>query len=61
MQSDDIVKAVKDNLNGIEQPLHSIFNEFVTLNSFVEVNTVKNLYRLKSKLNNQQAKEWVDI
>lgn len=61
LQCDDIVKAVKDNLNGIEQPLHSIFNEFVTLNSFVEVNTVKNLYRLKSKLNNQQAKEWVDI
>lgn len=61
LQCDDIVKAVKDNLSGIEQPLYSIFNEFVTLNSFVEVNTVKNLYRLKSKLNNQQAKEWVDI
>lgn len=60
LQSGDIIKAVKDNLHRIEQPFHKLFAEFVAEKTFVDSNMVKNIRKLKRKLDNGFFHEWCD-
>lgn len=58
LQCDDIVKSVKDNLPRIEQPMYNIFREFVTGNTFIDSNIVKNIRKMQSKIDNDGFNEW---
>lgn len=60
LQNDDIVKSVKDNLPRIEQPMYSIFREFVTGNTFIDSNIVKNIRKMQMKIDNHGFREWCD-
>lgn len=60
LQSGDIIKAVKDNLHRIEQPFYNLFAEFVAEKTFVDSNMVKNIRKLKRKLDNGFFHEWCD-
>ncbi|MDD6484037.1 MAG: hypothetical protein PUF72_05620 [Clostridiales bacterium] len=60
LQNEDIVMSVKENLGNIEEPINTMFREFVASNSFIDSNIAKNLRILKAKVDNYQFKEWCD-
>ena len=60
MQSNDIVQAVKDNLEHLEEPLFSVFSEFVAANKLVDSNIEKNVRIMKTKVDNYSFHEWCD-
>lgn len=60
LQSGDIIRAVKDNLHRIEQPFYNLFAEFIAEKTFVDSNMIKNIRKLKRKLDNSFFHEWCD-
>lgn len=60
IKNDDINLAVKENLHRIDEPLCTIFSEFVASNTFIDANIVKNIKILKEKINNSYFREWCD-
>lgn len=60
LQSGDIVKAVKENLQRIEQPFYNLFAEFIAEKTFVDSNISRNIRKLKSKADNRFFDEWCD-
>ncbi len=60
LQSGDIIKAIKENLRRIEQPFYRIFAEFIAEKTFVDSNMVKNIRKMKQKVNNSFFGEWCD-
>lgn len=60
IRSDDIVSAVKENLNYLKPPVNGIFRSFVGEATAIDSNIKKSLHRLKDKIDNAIFKEWVD-
>lgn len=60
MQSDNIIRAVKENITRLEDPLASIFSEFLAANTFIDANITKNIRDMKSKVDNNFFAEWCD-
>lgn len=58
LQSDDIVRAVKENLHRIDEPLYTVFSEFVASNTFIDANTVRNIRDMQAKVDNHFFSEW---
>jgi Flp pilus assembly protein TadB len=58
IRSEDILTAIKENIDYIKPPIKHVFNEFigdVTINP----NIISALYKLKEKIDNSIFKEWV--
>ena len=53
LKNDDINLAVKENLHRIDEPLNTIFREFIAMNTFIDSDIVKNI-------NNGYFREWCD-
>jgi len=60
VKSDDIHMAVKENLHRIDEPLNTIFRDFVASNLFIDGNISKNIMIMKNKINNRFFHEWCD-
>ena len=59
-RTDDIVGAVRDNVDNIRPPLQEIFHEFVVDATAVDSNIKRALFRLKDKIANDIFNEWCD-
>ena len=53
LKNDDINLAVKENLHRIDEPLNTIFREFIAMNTFIDSDIVKNIKIMKEKINNE--------
>ena len=51
LKNDDINLAVKENLHRIDEPLNTIFREFIAMNTFIDSDIVKNIKIMKEKIN----------
>ena len=60
LKNDDINLAVKENLHRIDEPLNTIFREFIAMNTFIDSDIVKNIKIMKEKINNGYFREWCD-
>ena len=60
LKNDDINLAVKENLHRIDEPLNTIFREFIAMNTFIDSDIVKNIKIMKEKINNGYFQEWCD-
>lgn len=60
LRSDDINKAVTENLSRIDEPLNTVFREFAAANTFIDSDIVKNIKTMKYRVNNQFFEEWCD-
>lgn len=60
LQSGDIIKAVKENLHRLEQPFYNLFAEFIAEKTFLDSNIVRNIRKLKNKVDNSFFAEWCD-
>ena len=60
LKNDDIDLAVKENLHRIDEPLNTIFREFIAMNTFIDSDIVKNIKIMKEKINNGYFHEWCD-
>jgi tight adherence protein B len=61
MTFDDITTAIKNNIEQIEMPMQAVFQDFITSKTFIDNSNVKNIRRMKEKVNNGFFKEWCDI
>ena len=43
LKNDDINLAVKENLHRIDEPLNTIFREFIAMNTFIDSDIVRNI------------------
>ena len=55
------VKALKDNLDRIEEPVRSIFEDFIYEVEFINPNMVSALRNMKKKINNKSFWQWCDL
>ena len=60
IRSDDIVMAVKENIIYLKPPVKYIFQGFLGEITAINSDTKKALTRLRSKIDNEIFKEWVD-
>lgn len=60
MQNNNIILAVKENINYINEPIRTIFLAFLHDSSFVYEDTKKSLSKMKLKLDSAVFHEWVD-
>ena len=60
LQTGDIIKAVKENLHRIDAPFYNLFAEFIAEKTFIDSNIVRNIRKLKHKVNNSFFDEWCD-
>ncbi len=60
LRSDDIVAAVKENIDYIKPPVRDIFASFLGENLMISANVKQSLRHLKEQIHNSIFKEWVD-
>ncbi len=60
LKNDDINIAVKENLHRIDEPLNTIFREFVAANIFIDSDIVRNIRSMRSRIDNHFWYEWCD-
>lgn len=60
LRTEDILIAVKENINFINAPVKVHFEEFITESELINANTVSALNRLKLKIPNYIFHEWVN-
>jgi Flp pilus assembly protein TadB len=60
IRSDDIVSAVKENITYLKPPINEIFKSFLGDTTVISSDIRHALHKLKSKIDNQIFKEWVD-
>lgn len=60
VRSDDIVKAVSENLQYIKPPVKDIFAGFVAESTMISANLKQSIRNLKDKIDNTIFHEWVD-
>ena len=58
LRSDNIVMAVRENLDYIKPPLQTVFKAFVGDATFISSNIKQALYTLRDKVNDQIFYEW---
>lgn len=60
VRSDDIVTAVKENVQYLKPPVKDIFACFVAENSMITANIKQSIKHLREKVKNSIFKEWCD-
>lgn len=60
VRSDDIVTAVRENLDYLKPPVKDIFAGFVAETTMISANLKSSIRNLKDKVDNQIFHEWVD-
>ena len=60
VRSDDIVTAVKENVQYLKPPVRDIFACFVAENSMISANIKQSIKHLREKVKNSIFKEWCD-
>lgn len=60
VRSDDIVTAVKENVQYLKPPVKDIFVCFVAENSMISANIKQSIKHLREKVKNSIFKEWCD-
>lgn len=58
LRSDNIVNAVKENIDFIKPPLRNIFQAFIGEATFVKASTKSALYSLRNKIDDQVFYDW---
>lgn len=58
IQSNDIIKAVKESIPRIDEPLASVFKEFIIETSYISSNTARAIEKMSSKVTNRFFKSW---
>lgn len=61
MTCDDITTAIKNNIEQIEMPMQAVFLDFITSKTFIDNSNIKNIRRMKEKVENEFFKEWCDV
>ena len=60
IRNDDIVTAVKENIEYLKPPVKDIFAGFVAENMMITANVKKSIKHLKERVNNSIFAEWCD-
>lgn len=60
MRNDDIVTAVRENIEYIKPPVKDIFASFLAESTMISANTKQSIKHLKEKVNNTIFAEWCD-
>ena len=60
VRNDDIVTAVKENMQYLKPPVKDIFAQFLAENTMISANIKQSLKHLKERVNNAIFKEWCD-
>ncbi len=60
VRSDDIMTAVKENVQYLKPPVRAIFACFVAENSMISANIKQSIKHLREKVKNSIFKEWCD-
>lgn len=60
MRNEDILTAVKENLNYLNPPISKVFEEFVIQIEMVDPDITKAIRTMKEKINNDVFQEWCD-
>lgn len=60
IRSELFIQAVEENISYINTPVKEVFERFVLESNHISSDTIKNLRRLKSRIDNAVFKEWTD-
>ena len=60
LRNDDIVTAVRENLDYLKPPIKDIFAGFIAENTMISANIKQSIKHLKEKINNNIFHEWCD-
>ena len=60
MRNDDIVTAVRENIDYLKPPVKDIFAGFIAENTLISANVKQAIKHLKEKINNNIFHEWCD-
>ena len=60
MRNDDIVTAVRENIEYLKPPVKDIFASFLAESTMISANTKQSIKHLKEKVNNSIFAEWCD-
>ena len=60
MRNDDIVTAVRENIDYLKPPVKDIFAGFIAENTMISANIKQSIKHLKEKINNNIFHEWCD-
>lgn len=60
MRNDDIVTAVRENIDYLKPPVKDIFSGFIAENTLISANIKQSIKHLKEKINNNIFYEWCD-
>ncbi len=61
IRSDSIIRAIEENIEYINPPVHTIFLKFLTQTRLINSNTKKALETLKMGIENEIFQQWVDV
>ncbi len=61
LRTEDILRSIKENLSSINEPIKSIFEDFIFESEMINANTVGTINRMKMKIRNRVFHEWCDI
>ena len=61
LQSEDLKSAILENIGRIDNPLKSVFREFLAETGFVDASITKAIFRMKLKVDNLYFGDWCDI
>ena len=60
-RNNDILAAVEENLNAINDPVRTVFVSFCNGLKYVDANAPAAIERMKEQLDNPQFREWCDV
>ena len=60
IQNDDIIRAMRENIDRIDDPLKSILKDFLVDTKFIDANINKAILKMKSKVRNRFFDQWCD-
>lgn len=60
-RNNDILAAIDENLNAINEPVRTVFASFCNSLRYVDANAPAAIERMKAQLDNPQFREWCDI
>ena len=60
LRNDDIVTAVRENIEYLKPPVKDIFSGFLAENMMISANIKQSIKHLKEKVNNSIFREWCD-
>jgi tight adherence protein B len=60
IRTDDIIRAVEENINNMNNPVRDVFQEFVSQVKYINPNIRDGIDIMKDKIDNYVFKEWCD-